>query len=298
MKSKKKDHDIKPIAFKAFLLVISLFVIWILLVFALAPHMKDFAGIGTFGDAFGVINALFSGLALAAVAVTLWLSLKQLKVQQAELKQNTEAVEGSRDQLKIHNDFLEKQSVQNQFFQMLESWQNITHNLEFRPRDQLENVIGRVAIVKAAEELLQILSIKAIMQDGKIQKTDDQDMEFRRELINNAYTTVAMREAFHLGNYFRLFYHIIRMINKSTALEKEEKRDLVRVLRAHLSEAELVMLLYNCVTPYGEKLRIFVEDYDLLQNLGEHAISKEIDLDFFPDTKARWEKQGNLRSDK
>lgn len=296
IKLEENDQDIKPIAVRAFAVVISFFVVWFVAVVLLAPKMKGFVGIGAFGDAFGVINALFSGLALAAVAVTLWLSLKQLKVQQAELRENTEALQGQREQLEIHNKFLTKQSVQNQFFQMLESWQRITHHLERRASrsrrltEAIEESTGRSAIVKAAYALLRELRVEITSQED--------DLQTRRSLICIAYNKIAMTGNFHLGNYFRLFYHIIRIIDKSAALDDEEKKDLVRVLRAHLSEAELILLLYNCVTPFGEKLRILVEDYDLLQNLSEHGVSQECDLDFFPKTKARWKETGNLRSDK
>lgn len=42
-------------------------------------------GIGTFGDSFGALNTLFSGLALAAMAYTLWMQSVQLEHQRTDL---------------------------------------------------------------------------------------------------------------------------------------------------------------------------------------------------------------------
>lgn len=47
--------------------------------------LKDLTDRGTFGDMFGSVNALFSGLALAGIILTILLQHKELKLQREEL---------------------------------------------------------------------------------------------------------------------------------------------------------------------------------------------------------------------
>ena len=52
---------------------------------------------GTFGDMFGSINALFSGLALAGIILTILLQRKELSLQREELKYTREELKRSAD---------------------------------------------------------------------------------------------------------------------------------------------------------------------------------------------------------
>ncbi|MDQ7908425.1 DUF6082 family protein [Phytohabitans sp. ZYX-F-186] len=51
------------------------------------------------GDSFGVVNAVVSGLALAALIVTLWLQSRELALQRAELAMQRESLNQSRVEL-------------------------------------------------------------------------------------------------------------------------------------------------------------------------------------------------------
>lgn len=54
---------------------------------------------GQFGDSFGSVNALFSGLALAGILVTIWMQREELKLQRTELALQREEMAKSREQL-------------------------------------------------------------------------------------------------------------------------------------------------------------------------------------------------------
>src|SRR4051794_21505920 len=59
------------------------------LIFRLYPH--DPTARGTFGDLFGAVNALFSGLAFLGVVVALVIQGEQLRLQQQEIREGQEA---------------------------------------------------------------------------------------------------------------------------------------------------------------------------------------------------------------
>jgi hypothetical protein len=56
-------------------------------------------GAGTFGDMFGAVNALFSGLAFATLIITIDQQRQQLIAQERELHQNTEALNNQKKEL-------------------------------------------------------------------------------------------------------------------------------------------------------------------------------------------------------
>lgn len=77
-----------------------------------------------------------------------------------------------------------------------------------------------------------------------------------------------------LGHYFRFLYHFVRFIDRSNL---DNTYFYVQILRATLSESELILLAGNCAYGEGsEKFRDLVEKYALLHNISERAIN---DLD-------------------
>src|SRR5689334_15440351 len=63
---------------------------------------------GQFGDMFGAVNALFSGLAFAGIIYTILLQREELGAQRKELKQ-------TRKEFKIQNATLKQQRFENTF---------------------------------------------------------------------------------------------------------------------------------------------------------------------------------------
>jgi len=52
------------------------------------------------GDAFGVLNTILSGMAFAALIVTLWIQFRELAFQRAELRMQRNAIERSGEELR------------------------------------------------------------------------------------------------------------------------------------------------------------------------------------------------------
>lgn len=65
---------------------------------------------GQFGDMFGAVNALFSGLAFAGVIIAVILQKRELALQRRELSASVEAQQGSRESLAEQVGMLERSS--------------------------------------------------------------------------------------------------------------------------------------------------------------------------------------------
>lgn len=66
--------------------------------------------------------------------------------------------------------------------------------------------------------------------------------------------------------HFRILYRIFQLIDEADISEKQ-RRDVAKIMRCQLSEEELFLLRYNCKSPYGEKMRIYVNRYNLQKHL-------------------------------
>ncbi len=68
--------------------------------YQVAAHPKQWRDFASFGDSFGSLNTLFSGLAFAALVVTLWMQREELAMQRRELRESRIAQQESRDALR------------------------------------------------------------------------------------------------------------------------------------------------------------------------------------------------------
>lgn len=79
---------------------------------------------GAFGDQFGAVNALFSGLAFAGLIYTIILQRRDLKLQRQEMKEQTR-------EFKKENETLRIQRFENTFFNMLSQFQEVVNNITY-----------------------------------------------------------------------------------------------------------------------------------------------------------------------
>ena len=85
----------KIISLKKLMLFIIL--LWIVSTLIVKMFFGDWSKSGSFGDTFGAINSLFSGLALAGIIYTIYLQKTELSLQREELKYTREELKRTAD---------------------------------------------------------------------------------------------------------------------------------------------------------------------------------------------------------
>nr|WP_102409525.1 putative phage abortive infection protein [Vibrio cyclitrophicus]PME68646.1 hypothetical protein BCV31_08310 [Vibrio cyclitrophicus] len=70
-----------------------------------------------------------------------------------------------------------------------------------------------------------------------------------------------------LSNYFRSLYRIIKIIDDSKFLSPESKFFYAKIVRAQISDYELIIISLNAHTYWGEKLKKNILKYNLLKHL-------------------------------
>jgi hypothetical protein len=210
----------------------------------------DVSKSGVFGDSFGILSSLFSGLAFAGLIITVLMQREELALQRQELELTRDEIHGQREELKIQNETLRLQKFENTFFQMLSLHNEILKDIS------VNNKKGRDAF----QELRTLL--RAQEKNHGIQGD--------REPIRATYSKFDSLYGHEIGHYFRNLYNVIKFVDNSNIAEKKFYTNLVR---AQLSNFELSLLFYNCLSDKGsEKFKPLVEKYSILKNLPDELI--------------------------
>lgn len=240
-------------------LVLLVLTIWLNFQQILAYFFEDYPSKlnkrGQFGDAFGAVNALFSGLAFVGVGVTLWLQRIQLLEQ--------------RQSAKDQNEQLDRERFENTFFQMLTLHHEIVAAIWPNEEDS-----GRLAFSTVNSQIKNSYASRTHNRRQGIPE-EKSPIEIAREsyahVYNNLYQNI-------LGHYFRNLYRIFKYVHETNLIE--DKQFYTDIVRAQLSNNELRVLFYNCgFFSAGEKFKELVEKYELLDNFHASNMLNGRDMD-------------------
>lgn len=88
-----------------------------------------------------------------------------------------------------------------------------------------------------------------------------------KEQINAAFEKMYNDYGNLSGHYFRNLYRIFKEIDKSK-IDGFDKQHYAKLVRAQLSEYEVLLLFYNCIwVGDGDKFKKLVEKYELLEGI-------------------------------
>lgn len=238
-------------------IIIAIFVVfaWIL-TWALLGNDPDR---GTFGDMFGAVNALFSGMAFLGVIFAILLQSKELKLQRKELKFTREELKGQKLQLEAQNKTLEKRNYENTFFELLRLHNDITNSID---------LVSRSGNITKGRDCFRIFHnrLKESWR-GNISTYKNSD---EVEKINKIYLAFYNEHQSEIGHYFRSLYNIIKFIDNSKI---EDKRLYTNLVRAQLSSYELTLIFYNTLSDMGrDKFMPLIIKYSLLKTLPQNEL--------------------------
>lgn len=252
------------------------------------PYWKwnNLATCGTFGDQFGAVNALFSGLAFAGLIYTIMLQRSDLRNQRKELFLQRQEMKRNRDEMITQNKTLALQRFENTFFNMMELQQQIVNNLEYSVTIPKFNISRFKGIVSPKSESVTYRGREVFehLYSGWNKQGSLNFETIIKDKGLSGYVDSDVRTM--LDHYFRHFYTILNFIDKSSAFDDDNpdvahnnKYQYAKILRATLSRYELVLLYYNGLSDVGnEKLKPLLERYSMLKNINENflALSKDV----------------------
>lgn len=244
---------------------------------------------GTFGDQFGAVNALFSGLAFAGLIYTIILQRRDLELQRNDLKLQREELALTRQEMEEQTAEFEKQNetlriqrFENTFFNMLSQFQEVVNNLSVSARVKGENV------VLTGRESFQELFERAVVYIPNPQR-DGEFVGIRgMKAVLDTYGLEGYMQSevpTQFDHYFRLLYRILKFVKTSPLINRfEDEYEYTSILRATLSRYELVWLYYNGFTYGNNKLKPLIERYAMLKNLRKDLLVQGIDVGHYAES--------------
>ncbi|TCA32895.1 hypothetical protein E0H66_21690 [Rhizobium leguminosarum bv. viciae] len=198
---------------------------------------------GTFGDFLGgVLNPVLTFLSFMALLFTIIL-------QQREIHGAKEDAKVLQDQRRADRLSSERMQFENTFFQMVSIHNTIVNSIDVDRGPSKNQLHGRECFKHFRDEMQTFYNADA---------TTD---ELTKSLAAHDHLWRSYQN--DLAHYYRYLYNIIRFINESDV----NKTRYIRILRAQLSDFELLVLFYNGLFPLAAKFKEYVEFFTLFDNL-------------------------------
>ena len=285
-KSSKKDVSIKQIIWISAVIVIMLWAANFILLTLDVDHR------GVFGDMFGTVNSLFSGLAFAGIIITIFLQSRELKLQREELTE-------TREEFKTQNLTLRLQRFENTFFNMLSLHHDIVNNIDWMSERWISDELVRrypIALGRSKGRMVQDVTkgrdvFELHYSELKKQLRDYVDQGY----ISDNYKVEYQKCRNDFDHYFRNLYRIIKLVDTTqftdipgSSKEFMEKYKYTSIVRSQLSTFELLWLFYNCLSENGiEYFKPLVERYTLFKNLRIEELANGRHTDLYDESAFR-----------
>lgn len=232
--------------------------------YALLNHAWPFTGIdlnqtGVFGDSWGAFTSIFSALGFCGVLWTINLQKKATEKIEEDARKREES-EKIRD-------------FENSFFNILSVLQTIINDMR---------VVNKRREVLAEGRSIFLYYFKSFKQDIKdndllttfFEKNSYTDTYLARKNLLYIYKSYFSLRTQNLSHYFRYLYNAFKFIDESS-IDDDFKKKYANILRAQLSDYELIILFYNSLTKNGYKFQKYFSSYAVLDNLPiEKLLSK------------------------
>tara|TARA_R110000764_G_scaffold53708_1_gene116981 strand:- start:1505 stop:2410 length:906 start_codon:yes stop_codon:yes gene_type:complete len=106
----------------------------------------------------------------------------------------------------------------------------------------------------------------------KLERYEKSDLiikEIIKEIEKKPNIKIGRTNQTNLSTYFRNMYNAVKLIDNSDLMSKKEKKELIKIYRAQLSNPELYVIFFNIVSRFGKKWkkREFIEKYEFLKNI-------------------------------
>jgi hypothetical protein len=212
---------------------------------------------GTFGDMFGGLNTLFSGLAFAGLVYAIILQSEEIKLQKEELSETRKVLEEQKQEFIEQNKTNSLQRFENSFFNLIETYSKISANLIFDSR--------------SGKQVFDIIYSKL---GNRFTNNFSKEKE-PKEHVKNFLNT----NQIFLSHYFNFIKIIIEFLRKERMSIESKKNLYFDIFSSQFSEAEL-LYFYYWLNFYGEDkdLMTYLNSYGFFKNLNKEKLLSQEDL--------------------
>jgi hypothetical protein len=251
----------------------------------------------------GIIGSVWSFAGVLLFFIALMLQRKEFKsqrevliLQKQELSFQKLELRETRKEFIIQNRTLKAQRFEMTFFNLLALHNQIVNDIDYDKHVSLgtSGVIGTY-VGRSSPDFgkTEIRTVKGrdVFRDRF--KNFNKSLHNGSDFIEN-YMRFYEKRKTDFGHYFRNLYRIIKMVHETEFLDKneietnletqnkisnyylenfKERYKYTSIVRAQLSDYELLLLFYNCLSPNGnKKFKPLIEEYAILKNMPQQDI--------------------------
>ena len=195
------------------------------------------------------LAGIAGSLAFLWIIVTVLLQSQELAAQRKELRLTRRAMESQ-------NHVLGRQLFENTFFSMLNTLNEIINSIDLINSENEQITSGRDCFRVFYTRLTRIYRNAVGTEKRK---------------LDYSYCKFWKDHQSELGHYFRYLYRAFIILSESEHTEEYH----VKLLRSQLSNQELLLLFYNCLSENGEKFKILAENFELFDNMPAYMLLNE-----------------------
>ncbi|WP_162936376.1 putative phage abortive infection protein [Pannonibacter phragmitetus] len=174
-------------------------------------------------------------------------------LQRMDLSLSRRELERSADALEKQIDSIESQNFESAFFQMLNTHSAIVNAIDIQnPKSGVETR-GRDCFRVFYTRFNKIFR-------GDLERFKNKS---KCDIVKISYNSFWKDHQLELGHYYRFLYNVFRFLDEN----KSSKGYHAKLIRAQLSDQELLLLFYNCVSDNGQNFIMYAEKYALFDNL-------------------------------
>ena len=235
---------------------------------------------GTTGDFIGgIAGSLWALTGVVLFYAALRAQRQELRATHISIKQNREENELTRREFELQNQTLKLQRFENTFFNMLSIHHQIVNSIDRKGvtrADTFRKIDGNIDMLKGRDVFRDTAGIFK-SYSNIVSKKD----------LNKKYLSFYTNVQTDFGHYFRNLYRMIKMVKESDIAPEDKKEDVsyvywlkykyITIIRAQLSDYELIWIFYNCLSELGnDKFKPLIEEYTLLKNIPQGEIANDL----------------------
>lgn len=220
--------------------------------------------LGAVGDWLGGATSPFIGLASFIMILATYFTQKD------ELKQTKMSYETQTNLLEKQNGMIDIQRFEQTFFNIVSLHHEIVNSISLE-LDSVSKVDGRNVLHKIYHKLSMSLEYNEAQES----------IEQRYQSIKKGYEAWYIEHEIFIGHYIQNIFHLLSFIDRQN-LSFENKYQYAKIVRAQLTNTELLILFYNTVSRIEKRKFIdIMRKYRLLKYLNTDHLLYDMDKEIF-----------------
>ncbi|MBH0236888.1 putative phage abortive infection protein [Methylobrevis albus] len=226
---------------------------------------------GIFGDMFGAVNALFSGLACVGIGYAIFLQRQEIGLLRLDADRSRDLVEKQNVHMETQFKSMSISNRQETFFNLVNLLESIRSNLS-KNNDDEDYLDDQGSLFSKLDAVTKHMSkayifetqIDMARRESNAEKAVEKYIAGEITRFTHEYNSIIKaRYRFQFGKYFRFLLYVLKYVDEETG---DHAKLYAGIVRSTMSDHELRVLFFHLATDVNE-LKGYFEKYSLFKDI-------------------------------